>query len=285
MKMEKRAFRIIFILFFLFSITSLQAESKNFIDKENGYNVITEVSYIGKNLTKEDISSYSEELLNWCNLKGKNTKKIEKLTKERDWGWQKAISEYDAMQGETYVIRMFSVNNSNDTFTCMTLLLLTVTNSSSNSSEKYDFQCIYETDVDISQNETVANEDAGQKYYEDSTLGFSGHTTANYIGIDLNQDEINAVVSNVFNFANSDGYKAKEVSKLTEEQSWLIGQSLINRKLRQGETYSIAIIPAPKSFPTTFTALVIVVTIKSIDEKNGRFSYNYTAFESIQLAD
>jgi hypothetical protein len=273
------------LLFVFFLTNNVQAETKNFTDKELDYDVITEVSYIGIDIPNEELVKYSAELYNWCKTLDKNSKKVEKLTKEKNWGLAKAISDYEIKKGETYVIRLFSGVKDANQFQWITLILLTVKSNTSNTSDKYIIHDIYESYVDISQKESDSTDNAELRYYADSILGFSGHASAKLVGANLNQKDMDTLVTSSFNFANSNNFKAKILDELTEEQVWLLGKSLIERSLKKGETYTVAIIPEPKSSPTYFKTLIVIVTIRDVDQQNDSFSYSYTAIESAKLSD
>lgn len=280
----KKVLIIIFLLNLL-SFSSLQSETKYFTDKNLDYNVVTEVSYVGLNIPKDELDQYSSDLFDWCKTLDKNTKKIEKITKEYLWGTNKAISDYNIKQGETYIIRISSADETTDQFQWITLLLLTITNINGIDSGKYYINSIYESYVNISQNNTSAAEDADPTFYSDSASGFSGRASAKLSGINLNQNDIDTLVNSNLNFANSNNFKGKIVNKLTKEQAWLLGKSLAAFSLKEGETYTVAIIPEPKSYPTNFTSYIVIITIDKVDQESRSYNYRFIAIESTQLSD
>lgn len=261
----------IFILLFIL-VNFAFAERKTYIDDEKGYNVITEINYVGSNISKEDMEEYRNTLYNWNNEIGISTKKTKRITKEVDWGLKKALAEIKAENGQTYVVRITPVPNENKSTFYFITALITVNNN------KYEFWDVFETFVKLeNKNEIEKNQE--ENIYSNAKLGYKGRASASKAGENLSKDDINKIKSEMFNFSAKNSKAMLEIKELSKEENWLLHQALNKHSLKKGETYIATIIPEIKSDNTRTYAVIIVLTITNVDSKKGVYSCNFTAYK------
>lgn len=268
---------IIFVAFSVIFSQMFFAESKTYVDEKLGYNVMVEINLASKkNMTKDEIKEYCDVIFDWSNEIAQGTHRINKLTKELEWALEQALSEYDVVKGETYGIRM-SPNHKNYTksFT-FTLVVLTISGK-----DKFKIHDIIEAFVEFEEeNDTEIIYENGMATYKNQKLGYSGSADAQHVGNNLTEGQLQDLVETTYKFANREGFSCRRLQKLTKEQDWLLQQGMKKYDKKRGETYSILIFPAPKSFPAKFIAITVILIITDVNSDTGDYSYNFYAFES-----
>lgn len=271
--MKKRLYLCI-VIGLLFILQSAFSEMKSFSNDELGYDVLAEVNYVGINLSEEEIEEYDSIVFNWCNEIGHDARRIQKLSKEMEWGLNQSLSEYELKEGEVYGVRIVPISKQHSDTSSFVIVLLSISNN-----ENFKIIDMIEAYIEIETMEkTDASERDGRTLYENKSLNYKGSADAQCMG-KLTEEDFNALVEKVYTFANRDGYVATQVNKLTKEQDWLLQQSLSKYELKKGETYSVSICPEPKSYPASFSAVLVVLTITDINKRTGGYQYQYYAYD------
>lgn len=280
--MKKKLVQFAFFLFL--AVPFLHAATKKYTDNENGYEVYMEVSFVGRNISQEDLLAYSSQISTWCDEIGHDTRKILKLTKELDWGLKKALADYELKQGETYIVRMVSAHEIHGVSFRFITALLTITDC--NEETPFEFVDIYETYAELEDNKFNNSTDDGadNHSYSDSALGFKGEATAQYAGTDLSTKEFDNIAKTVFDYSDSEGSATVDVKTLTEEQKWLLKQALSKYNMKENETYIASIIPESIQSQVSRSAIVLIVTITDADLDSGDYSYTFVAKKIIVSA-
>jgi len=285
--------------FFLLLVNLLFSEQKTFIDKEKGYNVITEANCIGSNLSEDGINEYRTTLYNWNMDTGVSTKKVQRITREVDWGMKLALAEAKAGNGQTFVVRITPVPSDEKATVYFVTALLTVNDG------KYEFWDVYETVMNLdgqadakqksigrqpaqepasknqsSKGQPVEKQQTPDVYYDQKT-GYKGRASASRAGVNLSKDAVSKLKSEMTAYSRQNGSDSIEVKKLNKEENWLLQQALKKHKLVKGETYIVTIIPEPKTYPSKFSATVVVLTITAVDSRKGSVSYRFSAYKSL----
>lgn len=280
--------------FFLLLVNLLFSEQKTFIDKEKGYNVITEANCIGSNLSEDGINEYRTTLYNWNMDTGVSTKKVQRITREVDWGMKLALAEAKAGNGQTFVVRITPVPADERATIYYVTALITVNDS------KYEFWDVYETVMNLDGTSAVAQKPENQKpagkqaansqptgqqpdsgVFYDQKTGYKGRATATKAGANLSKEAVSKLKAEMLNFSKKGGAEPVEVQRFTKEENWLLQQALKKHKLVKGETYIVTIIPEPKTYPSKFSATVVVLTITAVDSRKGSVSYRFSAYKSL----
>lgn len=266
---------IIFVAFLAIFSQMLFAESKTYVDEKLGYNVIVEVNMVSKNMTKDEIKEYCDVVFDWSNEIAQGTHRINKLTKELEWALEQGLSEYKLVKGETYLIRMSTFpKNYTNSFT-FTLVVLTISEK-----DKFKIHDVIEAFVGFEEeNDTEIIYENGMTKYKNQKLGYCGSANAQHMGSNLTSEQLQYLVEGTYEFSSRHGY-CRQLQKLTKEQDWLLQQGMQKYDKKRGETYSILIMPEPKSFPTNFISIMVILTITDVNSDTGDYSYNFYAFES-----
>ena len=283
------------ICFFSVLAVLVFAEKKTYIDKEKGYNVIVETNYIGTNLPEDGINEYRTTLYNWNKETGVSTKKVQRITREVDWGMRKALAESKAVNGQTFVIRVTPVPAKEKPTVSYVTALITVNDS------KYEFWDVYETVYNLDGTPGVsaatapkaqaaapaakAQASPAQKaddVFYDPNLGYKGRATATKAGANLSKEAVAKLKAEMLAFAKKGGSEPVEVPRFTKEESWLLQQALKKYKLAVGETYIATVIPEPKQSAASFSSITVVLTIAKTDAQKKTCSYTFSAFKTEQ---
>ena len=283
------------ICFFSVLAVLVFAEKKTYIDKEKGYNVIVETNYIGTNLPEDGINEYRTTLYNWNKETGVPTKKVQRITREVDWGMRKALAESKAGNGQTFVIRVTPVPAEEKPTVSYVTALITVNDS------KYEFWDVYETvyNLDGTPGVSAATEPKAQAaapaakaqaspaqkadgIFYDPNLGYKGRATATKAGANLSKEAVSKLKAEMLAFSKKGGSEPVEVPRFTKEESWLLQQALKKHKLAVGDTFIATVIPEPKQGDSSFSTVVVVLTIAKTDPQKKSCSYSFTAYKTLQ---
>ena len=282
--------KMLSLCFFSVFAVLVFAEKKTYIDKAKGYNVIVETNYIGTNLPDEGINEYRATLYNWNKETGVSTKKVQRITREVDWGMRKALAESNAGNGQTFVIRVTPVPAEEKSTVSYVTALITVNDS------KYEFWDVYETVFNLDGTPAAPVAQAGtpkvqaatqtapaQKtdgvFYEPN-LGYKGRATATKAGANLSKEALSKLKTEMLAFAKKGGSEPVEVQRFTKEESWLLQQALKKHKLAVGDTFIVTVIPEPKQGASSFSTIAVVLTIAKADPQKKSCSYSFTAYKT-----
>lgn len=268
--------------FFIILITLLcsyiNAEVRNYKDENKGYNVFIEIDPIGQNLKQSDIDEYSHQLFTWSETLGKDAKILENLSDILEWGINEALAEISLEIGTTYISQIRFDNNQNDIFFTHAIVLFTI---KSKNPRQLKIETIIIVQVTIDELKETSSVETSENNYENKSLGYKGSAFADFIGNNLSTEELDNLNEFVYSFASKNG-QVRAVKKFTKEQEWLVNQALNKYELKKDETYTVLFSVMPKSFPTTFSKIISIITITEIDKYNN-FSYNFIAYESTQV--
>ena len=280
--------KMLALCFFSVFAVLVFAEKKTYIDKAKGYNVIVETNYIGTNLPDEGINEYRATLYNWNKETGVSTKKVQRITREVDWGMRKALAESNAGNGQTFVIRVTPVPAEEKSTVSYVTALITVNDS------KYEFWDVYETVFNLDgtpgasaatapKAQTATQAAPAQKqdgvFYEPN-LGYKGRATATKAGANLSKEAVSKLKAEMLAFAKKGGSEPVEVQRFTKEESWLLQQALKKHKLAVGDTFIVTVIPEPKQGTSSFSTIAVVLTIAKADPQKKSCSYSFTAYKT-----
>ncbi|MBO4438315.1 MAG: hypothetical protein J5798_03105 [Spirochaetaceae bacterium] len=280
--------KMLTLCFFSVFAVLVFAEKKTYIDKAKGYNVIVETNYIGTNLPDEGINEYRATLYNWNKETGVSTKKVQRITREVDWGMRKALAESNVGNGQTFVIRVTPVPAEEKSTVSYVTALITVNDS------KYEFWDVYETvfNLDGTPGASAATAPKAQAatpaaptqktdgvFYEPN-LGYKGRATATKAGANLSKEAVSKLKAEMLAFAKKGGSEPVEVQRFTKEESWLLQQALKKHKLAVGDTFIVTVIPEPKQGASSFSTIAVVLTIAKADPQKKSCSYNFTAYKT-----
>ncbi|MBR4823666.1 MAG: hypothetical protein IKZ86_02605 [Spirochaetaceae bacterium] len=278
--------KMLALCFFSVFAVLVFAEKKTYIDKAKGYNVIVETNYIGTNLPDEGINEYRATLYNWNKETGVSTKKVQRITREVDWGMRKALAESNAGNGQTFVIRVTPVPAEEKSTVSYVTALITVNDS------KYEFWDVYETVFSLDGTpgasaatapKAKAQAAPAQKqdgvFYEPN-LGYKGRATATKAGANLSKEAVSKLKAEMLAFAKKGGSEPVEVQRFTKEESWLLQQALKKHKLAVGDTFIVTVIPEPKQGSSSFSTIAVVLTIAKADPQKKSCSYSFTAYKT-----
>lgn len=273
-----RRIQFVFFIFYL-CICSLNAEIQMLQNEEKNYNVSIEIESIGVDLNPESLKDYANELLSWSNEIGKNTRILTTLPDEVDWAIKQQLFEYDKQNNETFIARItydfiFKLNRLNSFKHNVVVFTF-----SSDDLDKIKIETSIEVDVLLDNPEENTIE-TSEGEYENKTLGYKGSSIAYYVGIDLNDNQLENLNTKIYEMASDNGI-VRKITKFTKEQEWLVSQSLKKYQLKKGETYIVSVVVYPKSSPTTFTAVICFVIITDIDNYQN-YTYNFLAYESTE---
>lgn len=285
--------KIAAILCFSVLAVSAFAQKKTYIDKEKGYNVIAEVSYVGANLPEDGISECRTTLYNWNMETGVSSKQVKRITREVDWGMKRALADAKAGNGQTFVVRITPVPADEKATIYYVTALITVNDS------KYEFWDVYETVMNLDGTPAVAQKPEVQAtaptakaqsapaqktdgVYFDQKTGYKGRATATKAGANLSKEAVAKLKAEMLSFSKKDGAEPVEVQRFTKEESWLLQQALKKHKLAVGDTFIATVIPEPKQGASGFYSLVVVLTIAKTDAQKKSCSYSFTAYKTLQ---
>ena len=287
--------KIAAILCFSVLAVSAFAQKKTYIDKEKGYNVIAEVSYVGANLPEDGISECRTTLYNWNMETGVSSKQVKRITREVDWGMKRALADAKAGNGQTFVVRITPVPADEKATIYYVTALITVNDS------KYEFWDVYETVMNLDGTSAVAQKPENQKpagkqtansqptgqqqdssVYFDQKTGYKGRATATKAGANLSKEAVSKLKAEMLSFSKKGGAEPVEVQRFTKEESWLLQQALKKHKLAVGDTFIATVIPEPKQGTSGFYSLVVVLTIAKTDAQKKSCSYSFTAYKTLQ---
>ena len=277
--------KMLALCFFSVFAVLVFAEKKTYIDKAKGYNVIVETNYIGTNLPDEGINEYRATLYNWNKETGVSTKKVQRITREVDWGMRKALAESNAGNGQTFVIRVTPVPAEEKSTVSYVTALITVNDS------KYEFWDVYETVFSLDgkpaakapaekQQEQRQTEQKADGVFYDPNLGYKGRASATKAGSNLSKEAVAKLKAEMLSFSKKGGSEPVEVQRFTKEESWLLQQALKKHKLAVGDTFIVTVIPEPKQGSSSFSSLVVVLTIAKADPQKKSCSYSFAAYKT-----
>ena len=282
--------KMLSLCFFSVFAVLVFAEKKTYIDKAKGYNVIVETNYIGTNLPDEGINEYRATLYNWNKETGVSTKKVQRITREVDWGMRKALAESNAGNGQTFVIRVTPVPAEEKSTVSYVTALITVNDS------KYEFWDVYETVFNLDGTPGASAAQAGAPAAQSATpkapaqkqdgvfyepnLGYKGRATATRAGANLSKDAVSKLKAEMLAFAKKGGSEPVEVQRFTKEESWLLQQALKKHKLAVGDTFIVTVIPEPKQGASSFSTIAVVLTIAKADPQKKSCSYSFAAYKT-----
>lgn len=122
--------KVIYIaIIFLFMLQPTFSEVKSFSNDELGYDVLAEVNYVGINLSDKEIEEYDSIVFNWCNEIGHDARRIQKLSKEMEWGLNQSLSEYELKEGEVYGVRIVPISKQHSDTSFFVIVLLSISNN------------------------------------------------------------------------------------------------------------------------------------------------------------
>ena len=282
--------KMLALCFFSVFAVLVFAEKKTYIDKAKGYNVIVETNYIGTNLPDEGINEYRATLYNWNKETGVSTKKVQRITREVDWGMRKALAESNVGNGQTFVIRVTPVPAEEKSTVSYVTALITVNDS------KYEFWDVYETVFNLDGTPGAPAAQAGAPAAQSATpkapaqkqngvfyepnLGYKGRATATKAGANLSKEAVSKLKAEMLAFAKKGGSEPVEVQRFTKEESWLLQQALKKHKLAVGDTFIVTVIPEPKQGASSFSTIAVVLTIAKADPQKKSCSYSFTAYKT-----
>lgn len=264
--------KLLFIVCYFILGTCLFADPRSFTDEERGYEVTADVTCVGVNMTQADVEYYATLLTDWSKQIGKYHKEIFELSKENEWGLQKALSKYNLKKGESYVVNIVSSKAIKENEFPIVAIFIIITNDNS----EYEVKKIYANAIDLGKGEKREN----GNMYSNQDLGYCGNVITTLLGENLSIEELQIAVDNIYDYAISTGYQPKTLVSITDEQKWLMEQGLSECNLKVGETYLIAVIDIPDSFPAYLSPVEILLTITSVDETTDRYNYNFFAFKN-----